>query len=166
MAYWYLEANYDLKTALIGGVVLGVLELMAEKLITKKTHAISKLNFGLIVFLGSLALLGEDGIWFKLQPFFSGVIVGSIFVYKTSQGKGLMLQTMNDLGDESLPPKVMNRLERDMGFFTIAYAFVMGIVAFTCTTDTWLLFKTVVFYVTSFIFILFEFFFVLRKASS
>ncbi len=76
IAYWYLESNYDLQTALIGGLVLATVEILLEKIFTKHVHAISKFNFYLVVVLGGIAFIGQEGIWFKLQPFFTGVLMG------------------------------------------------------------------------------------------
>lgn len=49
IAYWYLEENYSLQIALIGGLVLAVLEMTLEWLFTKHIHTLSKFNFFLIL---------------------------------------------------------------------------------------------------------------------
>jgi intracellular septation protein len=56
VAYWYLESNYDLKTALIGGIILGVAEILFEKFFIGHVHTISKFNFYLILLLGGVDL--------------------------------------------------------------------------------------------------------------
>ena len=54
--YWYLEAHYPVRTALIGGLTLSVIELSIEYFWTKEIHALSKFNFILIAVLGGLSL--------------------------------------------------------------------------------------------------------------
>ena len=157
IAYWYLETYYTLKIALIGGLILAIIEISLEKILTKKVHKISLFNFWLILILGGISLLGEEGIWFKLQPFFTGVLMGTYFLWSTSTGKSLMAEMMPMQNDKkhALPEFVFIKLERDLGIFMICYGIFMAYIALKQETKAWLFYKTIGFYISSFVFFVF-----------
>lgn len=152
LAYWYLEENYDLQTALIGGVGLALLEITLEKVFTKHVHSISKFNFYLIAVLGAIAFIGQEGIWFKLQPFFTGILMGTYLLFRVIRGNGLMIETMESMGREIPDKEAFHSLERDLAIFMIAYGIFMAFVAIYLTTSQWTFFKTIGFYISSFLF--------------
>lgn len=156
IAYWYLEENYSLQVALIGGTALALLEITLEKIITKHVHSISKFNFYLIVVLGAIAFIGNEGIWFKLQPFFTGILMGSYLLYRVIQNNGLLIETMESLGREIPDRESFKKLERDLSIFMISYGCFMAYVAFNLSTSQWTFFKTIGFYICSLIFFVFE----------
>lgn len=147
LAYWYLEANYSLRVALAGGLLLAIIEIVLEKVFTKHIHALSKFNFFLIFFLGLISFLGDEGIWFKLQPFFTGLIMGSYIFYQAFKGKGLMYEMMETTGRVVIPYEHWNPLEKRMGFLLIFYGVFMAFIAFKASTDSWLFWKTAGFYI-------------------
>ena len=158
IAYWYLEANYPVRIAIIGGLSLAILEMAIEKLWTKHVHSLSRFNFMLILFLGGLSLLGDEGIWFKLQPMFTGLGIGIYIFYRNFQGNGLLWEMMVGLQQQQqLPPRdIIQYMEKNISIFFIIYGGFMGVVAISLATDYWLFFKTIGFY------IIFAFFFVLQ----
>lgn len=158
IAYWYLEENYSLKIALIGGGALALLEIIIEKVLTKHVHSISKFNFFLILGLGTIAYIGDEGIWFKLQPFFTGLFMGGFLLYKSVRGQSMMLEMMETLNNNNIPNKLFIKIvERDMAIFLILYGGFMAWVAVNLSTSQWTFYKTIGFYVCSFIFFVFEF---------
>lgn len=172
IAYWYLEAYYPVRVAVTGGLIMAVLEIALEYFFTKHVHSISKFNFFLILVLGGLSLLDDKGIWFKLQPFFTGVVMGGYLLYKIHSGVGLFLEMMRATNPEKqLPEEMMKRLERDLAYFMIVYGIFMGFIAlygnqFTketneelwkLWTNRWVFFKTVGFYIAFFLFMVVEF---------
>lgn len=157
LAYWYLESNYDLKTALIGGVSLAIIEIIAEKILFKKIHKIALLNFYLIVFLGGIAFLGEDGVWYRLQPFFTGIVMSAFLFYQKLKNRSFMLITMKEIGNTPLIPDfIMIRIEFHMAIFLLLYGVFMGGIAIWGSSDQWIFFKTIGFYIATFIFFIFE----------
>jgi intracellular septation protein len=161
-AYWYLEANYPLQIALAGGMILAILEVTLEKYFTKHVHTLSKFNFFLIVFLGLISLLGDEGIWFKLQPFFTGLWMSGFMGYRLWRGEGMLLEMMKSMpqGKKQLPDFIMKNMEKHVCLFFFIYALFMAFVAIAKTTDTWLFFKTIGLYIVFGIFMFFEFFFI------
>lgn len=157
VAYWGLETYFSLEVALIGGIVLGVLEMILEKKFTGHVHTLSKLNLSLIVVLGCISLLAKEGIWFKLQPTLTGLSVASFLLFKKFQGHSLMLDMMKDMKQKTpMPPEVYKTMEWHMCLFLIGFAIWMGNVAFNETTATWLFWKTGGFYIVFGVFMVFE----------
>lgn len=172
IAYWYLEAYYPVRIAVAGGLIMAVIEIALEYFFTKHVHSISKFNFFLILVLGGMSLVDDEGIWFKLQPFFTGVVMGGYLLYKVKTGEGLFLEMMKETNPEKQLPEVMlKRLEKHLAFFMIVYGvFMAGIALYgnqytketneelwKVWTNRWLFFKTVGFYIAFFIFMVVEF---------
>ncbi len=167
LAYWYLEENYPIKIAVIGGLSLAVLEIAIEYFLTKHVHTISKFNFFLIGFLGGLSLLGDEGLWFKLQPAFTGVCIGLFMVYRLWQGEGLMWETMQSMPQKPLIPKFLVRMmEKHMVFLFGGYGIFMAYVALSWSTDRWVFFKTIGFYIVFAIFAVLEVIYLRRRLAS
>ena len=152
IAYWYLEANYTLQIALIGGLVLAVLEMLLEWILTRHIHTLSKFNFFLILILGGIALVAHEGIWFKLQPFFTGLLMGGYLLFRNLKGKSLMIEMMTELNPNLPKNPFIETIEKNMSFFLIGYGIFMAIVALKFPTDEWLFYKTIGFYIATFIF--------------
>ncbi len=163
MAYWYLEARFPLKIALAGGFCLALLEIILEKVFTKHVHALSKFNFFLIVFLGAISFGEEDGLWFKLQPCFTGLGIGVYLLVRLYRGKSLMNEMLASMGKESPLEGLMEQVEVHLGIFFIAYGLFMAAIALFTPTGTWLFFKTAGFYLATFIFFIGEFIYLRLK---
>ena len=158
IAYWYLEENYPIRIAVTGGLLLAVLEISLEKYFTKHVHGISKFNFFLLLLLGGLSLLGDEGLWFKLQPFFTGVIMGAYLLFKLWKGTGLMEEMMLAMMEETRrpPPFIIRILELHSSIFFLLYGIFMGYVALYWSSDRWIFFKTAGFYIAFFGFFIVE----------
>ena len=143
LAYWWLEENTSLQTALIGGVGLSVLEITFEKFFAGKVHTLSKLNFGLILLLGGVSLIAHEGIWFKLQPTFTGVILAAFLGFGLFRGKSFLEEVMHDMGRPwPLPKNLLIRFEIHLCLFIFSYGLFMGYWAFEGTTSQWAFWKT------------------------
>lgn len=148
LAYWYLETNYTLEIALIGGIVLGLIEMILEKKFTGHVHTLSKLNIALIVILGGVSLIAKEGLFFKLQPTFTGIAIAGFLVFKKIKKQSLMLEMLNDLKQKPpMPDEVYKTMEWHMCLFLIGFAGFMAWVAVKTTTATWLFWKTGGFYI-------------------
>ncbi len=167
IAYWYLEENYTLQIALAGGLALAVLEMSVEWILTKHIHTLSKLNFYLILILGGIAFIAQEGVWFKLQPFFTGFIMGGYLLFRIKKKDSLMLEMMKSFGNEEkaalVEPSIVY-LEKHMSFFLILYGIFMGYMAIWGSTDQWLFFKTIGFYIAMGLFIIVEMIFIRKQA--
>lgn len=159
LAYWWLEENYPLRIALSVGLGLAIVEILIERLWLGHVHTLSKFNFAILMLLGGISLLGDEGIWFKLQPAFTGAGVGAFLLVQQKRGKSLIVEIQKEMTQKvTLPPGIAARMEMHMGLFMLGYGFFMAVVAFKASTDSWLFFKTVGFYIASFLFFGFEVF--------
>jgi intracellular septation protein len=167
LAYWYLEANYPIHIAVMGGVGLAVLEVSLEYIFFKHVHTLSKFNFYLLTFLGGLSLLGDEGIWFKLQPAISGWVMGGFLLFKRLRGQGMMLEMMESMNPNKMPPKIIiDIIEKHFAIMIIVYGTWMAFVATMLDTDLWLFFKTIGFYLIFFVFMIGEMFYLRRVIKS
>lgn len=157
VAYWLLETYTTLEIALMGGIVLGLIEMLAEKYFTGHVHTLSKLNVALVVSLGGISLIAQEGIWFKLQPTLTGLSVASFLVYKKIRGESLMLQMLNDFKQKApMPPAAYYHMEWHMCIFLIGFALFMAKVAIYDSTSSWIFWKTGGFYLAFFAFMIVE----------
>lgn len=165
LAYWYLEENYSIQIALIGGLILATIEVVVEKIFFKHIHTISKLNFFLIAVLGGVALIAQDGLLFKLQPFFTGFFISGFLFWRLWKGQGLMTQMSQQLSpNQSLPSEILNFIERNMAIFLLIYGCFMAYVAIRLDTQQWLFFKTFGFYIATFIFVIIQVILIKKKS--
>lgn len=148
VAYWLLETYSTLEVALIGGILLGLLEMALEKYFTGHVHTLSKVNIALIVVLGGISLFAKEGVWFKLQPTFTGVGIASFLIFKKFQGHSLMLDMIKDMGQAPpLPDSIYKTMEWHMTLFLLVFAAFMAKVAILNSTSEWLFWKTGGFYI-------------------
>ena len=148
VAYWLLETYSTLEIALIGGITLGIIEMILEKYFTGHVHTLSKVNISLIIMLGVISLIAKEGVWFRLQPTFTGLGVSGFLIYKKLQGHSLMLDMIKDMGQ--IPPlsdETYKTMEWHMTLFLIGFAAFMAKVAIYESTATWIFWKTGGFYV-------------------
>lgn len=152
--FWWLEENYPLRIALAAGLGMAVIEVIVERFMLGHVHKISKFNFIILMFLGAMSLLGDEGIWFKLQPCFTGVGVGSFLIYQRYKGQSIIADMQKEFPQKvSIPAKLTKRIEFHMGIFMFSYGLFMAGVAVKASTDYWLFFKTAGFYICSAIFL-------------
>ena len=148
VAYWLLETYTTLEIALIGGIVLGIIEMILEKYFTGYVHTLSKVNISLIVILGVISLLAKEGVWFRLQPTFTGVGVAGFLIYKKLQGHSLMLDMIKDMGQiPPLPEATYKLMEWHLTLFLLGFAAFMAKIAIYESTGTWIFWKTGGFYI-------------------
>ncbi len=159
VAYWLLETYFTLEIALIGGIVLGLIEMALEKKFTGHVHTLSKLNISLIVVLGIISLIAKEGIWFKLQPTMTGIAIAIFFIYKKMMNESLIHQMLVDMKtpeNRMLPEHVYGVMEWHLCLFLFGFAIWMGWVTFKMTTAEWLFWKTGGFYIAFIPFMLLE----------
>lgn len=153
LAYWLIELYFDEQTALMAGVGLAFLEIVIEKIFTKKVHSLSILNAGLMVFLGTMGYFFHEGYLFKLQPSFTGLIFFVAFFFKTKKGESYFEEILKEMG-RSIPGDLLKYTERNLAFFMLSYGLFMVFVTFNFDTGTWLFFKTGGFYIAMILFTL------------
>lgn len=148
VGYWILETYSTLEIALIGGIALGIVEMIVEKSFTGHVHTLSKLNVALVVFLGAVSLLAREGIWFKLQPTFTGLAMAGFLLYQKYRGRSLMFSMLKEMKQKTpLPEDVYKKVEWHLCIFLLLFAAFMAQVAVYESTSRWLFWKTGGFYI-------------------
>ena len=157
IAYWYLESHYSLTIALIGGVGLAIVELLIEWIFTRHLHSLSKFNFFLLTFLAILSFLGDEGIWFKMQPALSSFGVASFLSFKLWRGTGLFEEMVKSMpAQKSLPIPLLRQLELHLVILMVIYGSWMAIISAFYSTDLWIFYKTIGGYLFLLAFFIFE----------
>lgn len=158
--YWYLESQYPVKIALIGGIALSVAEILFERFYSGYVHQLSKFNFFLIVALGGFSLMEENGIWFKLQPSLSLWAVAVYMGLKLRSGKGFFKEMMEEMRpDAPQPPDfILKSMERNMVIMFGCYGVLMGVLALWFPTAIWVFFKTAGLFIVMGIFMVIQMF--------
>ena len=163
LVYWYLEETYPVKIAAMAGIGLALIEIIAEKIILKHVHKISIFNFFLLFILGGMSIFAGEGIWFKLQPGFTGVLIGGLLLSSKFRKKSFFKEMMLDMQMKQTPPDwLMETMEFHSGLFFGLYGVGMFFVATLLDTSTWLFFKTLGFYLSFFVFMIIEIFYLRR----
>jgi intracellular septation protein len=157
--YWYLEANFPVKTALIGGIALSVAEILFEKIYIGHVHQLSKFNFFLIVALGGFSLMEEDGVWFKFQPALSLWAVAAYMFLKILKGGSFIREMMAEAKPEApMPPEIIFKsMERNMVILFLVYGLWMAWLAIWGTTSMWVFSKTGGFFIVLALFLPIQF---------
>jgi intracellular septation protein len=119
-----------------------------------------------MIILGGLAFFENQGIWFKLSPALTVMIMGLLLGGHQILRKESLLFTMmkeaspQKFAGQNLPPVILQavfmRLQRDLALFLIAYGFLLIALALWSTTSIWAFFKTAGFYVAFIIFMIAE----------
>lgn len=145
IAFTVIEDNYGTVAGIIAGLVFGVGEIIYELWTEKKVSAITWIGNGLLLGLGGLSLISEDGIWFKLQPalfeiFFALALWGSLWMKKN------ILILMAEKQGQVIPDILrerMNGMSFRLGIFFLLQAVLAVWAALYWSTQAWALLKGV-----------------------
>jgi intracellular septation protein len=164
LAFWWLEETQPIEIALGVGLILSVLEVSIEKWLNGHVHTLSRLNFGIILVLGSLALFAKEGILFKLQPTFTGYICGLWLSINQVRGRVFIVQTLEEMGKQwPFPQEWLKSFERHVIAFMFGYGTFMAYWAIWGSTGQWAFWKTGGQYISFGLFLVLEFWWLRRK---
>lgn len=145
IAFTLIEEKWGTVAGLIAGMVFGVGEIIYELIKNKKVSLITWIGNGLLLGLGAISLVSNDGIWFKLQPAlfeygFSFFLIGSWLFKKPFLV--LMMEKQNPNAPEFLKLRMKGMTFR-LGLFFLAHGLLATWAAFHWTTESWALLKGV-----------------------
>ena len=141
IAYTILENLYDPKTAVIGGVIISALEILAEKIFFKHVLKLAYLNFFLILALGGVSIFQDNEIWFKLFPAITSFFVGSYLLFQIKRGNSVISEFMELMSSDPEQKKMIPFFEREMAYFSLWYGCLMAFVPFYFSTSVWAVMK-------------------------
>lgn len=139
VAFTVIEDNYGPVYGTIAGMIFGSGEIIFEKIKYKKVATITWIGNLLILVMGGISIISQDGVWFKLQPalfeaFFAFFLWGSVLMKKN-----FLLMAAEKQG-QTIPPVVaekMNGLTVRLGFFFALHAVLATYAAFYWSTSAW-----------------------------
>ena len=145
VAFTVIEDQLGTIAGIIAGMVFGIGEVLYEYFKLKKVSAITWIGNLLILVLGGISLIAEEGIWFKLQPalfeaFFALFLWGSLLLKKN------FLILMAEKQGNPIPPILHSRfngLTFRLGLFFAGHTGLAIWSALKWTTAQWALLKGV-----------------------
>ena len=171
IAFTVIDDQYGPLWGTVAGMIFGLGEIIFEKVRHKKVSTVTWVGNAMILALGGISIISQDGIWFKLQPalfeaFFAIILWGSILIKKP------FLPMMAEKQGAVINPVVkplMTGMTLRLGFFFAAHAALATWAALEWTTAQWALLKGVGLMVSFFVYLGFELFYVrhqVRKTMS
>ncbi len=139
IAFTLIEDNYGPVWGTVAGMVFGVGEIIFEKWRYQKVSTITWIGNLMILGLGAISIVSQDGIWFKLQPalfeaFFTALLWGSLIMKKP------LLIAMAEKQGTQIPEHakpLMKGMTFRLGLFFAIHAVVATWAAFSWTTAQW-----------------------------
>lgn len=143
IAFSVIEEFYGPVWGTFAGMTFGIGEIIYEKIKFNKVSAVTWIGNALILGLGAVSIISQDGIWFKLQPalfeaFFASFLWGSLIMKKPFLL--LMAEKQNPNVLDTARPMLKGMTLR-LGFFFAIHAVIATWAAFEWTTAQWAFLK-------------------------
>jgi intracellular septation protein len=124
---------------------------------TKRIEKLTVIITLIVIATGGLSLLTQDGVFFKLSPVISELIILPLFFMKDKAGEPLMLQMAKQMNPNAFAnpnPEMHERMRHmyralgfQMAFVIVIHCLIMTWAAFKSTTTVWIFWKGVGFFV-------------------
>ncbi|MCM2323974.1 MAG: septation protein IspZ [Oligoflexia bacterium] len=163
VAFTVIEESYGIVWGVVAGMVFGVGEIAWERLKVGRVSPVTYGGNGMILVLGGVSLLTQEGIWFKLQPALIEALMALALWGSVLAGRPLM----SLMAEKQLPahaaPAAVARFRSLMGGMTVRFGAFFGAhaslatwAAFEWSTRAWGLLKGVGFTVSFLVYVLAE----------
>lgn len=145
IAFTVIEESYGIIAGLIAGMAFGIGEIIYEYVTVRKVSTITWIGNGLILGLGGISLVFNEGIWFKLQP---AILEFGFFIFLL--GSWVMKKPFLQLMIEKQNPDAPDFVKAQLGgmtfrlsIFMLAHSLIATWAAFYWSTEAWVLLKGV-----------------------
>ncbi len=145
MAFTVIEDQYGPLWGTVAGMIFGAGEIIFEKIRYKKISQITWIGNLMILGLGSISIISQDGLWFKMQPALFEAFF-ALFLWASLIGKKSFLLMMAEKQGKQIPAAAqpfLNSLTLRLGFFFALHAALAVWAALEWTTAHWALLKGV-----------------------
>jgi intracellular septation protein len=128
VVFTVIEETYGVVAGLIAGMVFGVGEIVWEKWRQGRVQTMTWIGNGMLLGLGGVSLLTQEGYWFKLQPAilegaFMIALIGSVAI-----GRPAMLEMSKAQGTwAQVPPERRALMDRALRGMTLRMGLFFGI---------------------------------------
>lgn len=140
-----IEDRYGATAGVYATFIYAVGEILYEKLRLKKIEKMTLWFNGLILGLGIISILADDGIWFKLQPAIIELVFFVMLFWSSRSGKPFLLalaEKQNPNIDERGREFLMG-INFRLSFFFLAHAIIATWAAIGWPTSYWAALKAV-----------------------
>ena len=143
IAFTVIEEAYGPLWGVAAGLLFGLGEMIWEFTSTGKISPITLGANGLLLFLGTIAWLASDGIWFKLQPALMEAFFGLALILSSLSGRPLLLLLAEKQGQTIVPAMrdFFSGINIRLGFFFCLHALLATWAALSWSTRAWALLK-------------------------
>lgn len=145
IAFTVIEDQYGVVAGLLAGMFFGLGEVIYELLKHRKVSAMTWAGNGLLILLGGISLISDDGIWFKLQPALFEFAFGAVLLGSSLMKKPFLLM-MLEKQNPNLPEAVKDKFKGvnlRTSFFFFFHAILATYAAFYWSTWAWAFLKGV-----------------------
>lgn len=152
VAFTVIEDKYGIVAGLIAGMIFGVGEILWELYSEKKVSGITLGSNAMILILGGVSLITQEGFWFKMQPAimeaaFALILIFSWVIKKPLLSKLIEAQQKKQQGLDYEIPEVLKNSLKGMtlrtGVFFALHAGLATYAAFYWSNESWALLKGV-----------------------
>lgn len=154
-----IEDQWGLMAGLIAAIIYAIGESIYELM---KYRTISKMTIysnGLIIGLGLISVLFNDGIWFKLQPAIIELVFFILLMVTSFQGRPLLVTMVQQQQGEiknNIMLDFLKSLNVRLAFFFLLHSILAVWAAFYWSTESWALLKGVGLTLSMFLYVLAE----------
>ncbi|WP_413577951.1 inner membrane-spanning protein YciB [Bdellovibrio sp. HCB290] len=166
IAFTVIEEKYGTIAGLIAGMIFGVGEICFELYKHKKVQKITWIGNGLLLVLGGISLISDEGIWFKMQPAIMEAVFAVVLWVSVVMNKPLIVVLAEQQG-QKLPEFMKTRMKGmtfRMGVFFAAHTGLAVWAALDWSTTAWAMLKGVGLTVSLIVYMLLEVLFIRRSA--
>ena len=143
VVYTIVEEKMGPIWGLVFGMGFGILEILLEAFRYRKVETITWIGNGLLVGMGGVSLLTQEGIWFKLQPSLLELGMAVLLVGSWGFGKPLLVAMAKK---QEMPPGLetgFSGVTLRLGLFFLLHSVLAAYAAFFWSTRAWALLKGV-----------------------
>lgn len=171
VAFTVIEDRYGIVWGLVAGMVFGLGEIIYEWVTQRRVDPMTLGGNGLILVLGGVSLVTQEGVWFKLQPSLIEAAMAAALWVSVALGKPLLVSVLRKqlalqtgpLAPGAAPPEVAPVLQRALGGMTLrvglffaAHAALAAWAALHWSTQAWAMLKGVGFTVSMIVYMVVE----------
>jgi intracellular septation protein len=165
LLFTFIEEYYGVVWGTVAALIVGIAEIIYEKIRYQKVSAITWGMNALIVLLGLVSIYLQDGIWFKLQLALFEIIFAGLLIGSSLLKKPLLLELAKKQNQNMAPEAIqlLNGINFRLGIFFIIQAGIATWAAYTWSSVAWAFLKTAGLILMMFAYMLGEFLFVVIK---
>lgn len=145
IAFTVIEEMYGPYWGTVAGIVFSCGEMFYEKLKFGKVSKMTLVGSLLIIVLGGVSLISQDGIWFKLQPAILEILFAFFFWGSVLLKKNFLVAMAEKQGNPvpDIAKPFFNGISIRIGFFFSFHAVLATWAAFAWSTAAWAVLKGV-----------------------